>query len=59
MIAERVRGIFGGTIFSGKYGVFKIKIAHSLIEPTLKSKEELEGIDANKVDIIYRTVNHL
>ena len=59
MIAERVRGIFGGTVLSGKYGMFKIKIAHSLIEPTLKSKKELEGIDTNKVDIMYDTVNHL
>ena len=59
MIAERVRGIFRGTILLGKYVVFKIKIAHSLMEPRLKSKEELEGIDTNKVDIIYDTVNHL
>ena len=59
MIAERVRGIFGGTVLSGKYGMFKIKIAQSLIEPTLKSKKELEGIDTNKVDIMYETVNHL
>ena len=48
MIAERVRDIFGGTVLLGKYGVFKIKIAHSLIEPTLKSIKELEGIDTNK-----------
>jgi len=59
MIAERVRGIFGDTILLDKYVVFKIKIAHSLIEPKLKSKEELEGIDTNKVDIMYGTVNHL
>ena len=39
--------------------MFKIKIAHSLIEPTLKSKKELEGIDTNKVDIMYDTANHL
>ena len=59
MIAERVRGIFGGTVLSGKYGIFKIKIAHNSIEPTLKSKKELEGIDTNKVDVMYDTVNHL
>ena len=48
MIAERVRGFFAGTFLLGKYGVFKIKIAHSLIEPTLKSIKELEGIETNK-----------